>query len=548
MSEATKLIEENLSKLKLWANSIPEQTSQVNLWHLLSEKDWDIIRTVIYKRDNYRCHICGKGSVQIHAHEQWKFDYSKELQILEDIISLCTPCHYNVHLGYSGGFEKSEREIVITHWCNINQKSREAFNAYVLNVFALSTLKEKKFKWTVVLKSNKEILKGVTLKDVFFSLGLKIDMNKVQPDKNNEPLTQIHGIGPQIAKKLIEQNVSTLSDLLEYDDLCELAKFSSISVSQLECFKQKAKSLTNGHIYQIGSFRIPEGPKIYFDIETDINQEKIWLIGLQIEGKIHQLYADNWEQEKEILVNFLDLLKKNPKTILISYSGTNFDFIVIQKALKRHKLDISLFTAHKHIDLFILIRRSFIFPLPKYKLKILGKYLGYSFRHSEIDGFYVTMEYQNHIDTGKPFNQDYIEYNDDDVKALPYIISSLQSNKDILHRESRQENDAITPFDANININILILKIRNFYEQSGNGRLSIRPDKRSNHIKAEIRMFGKELSDLKFIRRAMMTLSFREGNPIKDKNRYYIPYYGKDQVKKFLERVKPRVKNDISLL
>ncbi|KKN14010.1 hypothetical protein LCGC14_1000490 [marine sediment metagenome] len=145
MSEATKLIEENLSKLKLWANTVPKQTFQVNLWHVLSEKDGDIIRTVIYKRDNYRCQICGKKSVQIHAHEQWKFDYSKELQILEDIISLCTPCHYNIHLGYSGGFEKSEREKVITHWCNINQKTREDFSAYVLNVFALSTIKEKKF-------------------------------------------------------------------------------------------------------------------------------------------------------------------------------------------------------------------------------------------------------------------------------------------------------------------------------------------------------------------------------------------------------------------
>lgn len=221
---------------------------------------------------------------------------------------------------------------------------------------------------------------------------------------------------------------------------------------------------------------------------------------------------------------------------------------MIQKALKRHKLDVSLLTAHKHIDIFILIRRSFIFPLSKYKLKILGRYLGYPFRHIGIDGFYVAMEYQNHIDTGKPFNQDYIEYNDDDVKALPYIISSLQSNKDIIQVKFRKEDAVITPFDENVNIDILILKIRNFYEQSGNGRLSIRQDKRSNHIKAEIRMFGREIKDLKFIRRAMMTLSFREGNPIKDKNRYYIPYYGKDQVKEFVERVKPRVKNDMSRL
>ncbi|KKK40739.1 hypothetical protein LCGC14_0590500 [marine sediment metagenome] len=46
-------IEENLSKLKLWANLVPKNSFFNNLRRLFPKEEWDIIRKLVYKRDNY---------------------------------------------------------------------------------------------------------------------------------------------------------------------------------------------------------------------------------------------------------------------------------------------------------------------------------------------------------------------------------------------------------------------------------------------------------------------------------------------------------------
>ena len=63
-------------------------------------------------------------------------------------------------------------------------------------------------------------------------------------------------------------------------------------------------------------------------------------------------------------------------------------------------------------------------------------------------------------------------------------------------------------------------------------------------------IYEKKLKNLDFIRNAMGKLSFREGSPYQypSSTRCYVPYYGKDQVIRFIQTVKPRIKNDISKL
>ena len=90
--------------------------------------------------------------------------------------------------------------------------------------------------------------------------------------------------------------------------------------------------------------------------------------------------------------------------------------------------------------------------------------------------------------------------------------------------------------------------IKNFYEQFGS--LIIRRDKRYNSYNCEIRFYANEMLELNHIRRAMSQLGFSEGSPIvyKKKERCYVPYYGKEQVIRFIQLIKPNRKNDISLI
>ncbi|KKK44472.1 MAG: hypothetical protein Lokiarch_17950, partial [Candidatus Lokiarchaeum sp. GC14_75] len=367
-------------------------------------------------------------------------------------------------------------------------------------------------------------------------------------DSTTEDLMQIHGIGPEGAKKFRECGITSLNQLIKHKNLAELADRSKISLSTLKKYKLKAESFVNNEIYQIATFIFPDERIIYFDIETDINSGKIWLIGLEIDGKYTQFYADTWEQEMEILLKFVEVLKANPKVNLVSFSGTNFDIRVLKSAMERFGMDTNELISHLHIDLCTLIKRSFITPNQSYALKDMGKLFKYPFKHTHLDGFIATLKYLTHIEKGEPLEQEILEYGEDDVKVLPFLIEIIKKGEGIIKKKFSDLAFLDSPIELIGDMNELLVKVRDFYEE--HGKLSIREDKRYNSLKSEIRFYAKKLKDLDFIRNAMGKLSFREGSPYQypSSKRWYVPYYGKDQVIRFIQTIKPRIKNDISKL
>ncbi len=547
-------IENELSLYKLHVNMIPEISFNVNLRTILLNKEWDILRKAVYEKYLYKCAICGKENVKLEAHEKWEYMYEKSMQRLVDIMALCKKCHLNKHLGYAGNLDYLVKQDIIQHWCSVNGKSKQDFQKYFMNVYGLFQLRNK-FKWVIVDPNNKPINK-VKLKDLFKFLKLnkkkcskKIVKNSTPEIQNIKDIEQIHGIGPKLADKLREHGVLTSNNLIENRNVEDLAQKTNINITSLHKFKLKAESIEKNEIYQISPFTIPDKKIIYIDIETDMYPAKrIWLISLGVDGKFKQFYADTWEQQKDILYKFKAFLKKNPNTLLLSFSGNNFDFRLLKNAMVRFGLNIDELTSLQHIDLNILLKRSFIFPIQRYSVKDLGKLFGYPFKHTHLDGFNVAFKYIEHIKKGIPLEKEILEYGEDDVKVLPFLIEKISNEKKIIKKNIPGLVSVNYTTEINGDLNILLIKVRNLYEQHGS--LSIREDKRSNSIKAEIRFYAEEIHSLDYIRRAMATLLFREASPYQYKsgNRCYIPYYGRDQVIKFIQTIKPRKKNDISKL
>ena len=532
------LIEKEFSKLKLWANLVPLQSFKTNLRYVYSRKEWNIIRSAVYRRDENKCTICKRDNIQLHAHEDWIYDYKKGLQKLNNIIALCDLCHNNIHLGYSGSVDDESREKIRQHWCKINNQNEEDFKRYLFNVFVLWNLKNK-IQWKIVDNKGIEITRNINLKDLLNSLDLMVD-------STTEDLRQIHNISYRLVEKLREHGIITLNQLIKHENLAELAVRLKTSISTLSKVRLKAESLVNNEIYQIAPFTIPDERFIYLDIETDINSEKIWLIGLEIDGKYIQFYADTWEQEEEILLKFVEVLKSNPKAILLCYSGTNFDFRILKKAIVRFGMDTNELTSHLHIDFCTLIKRSFIVPDQNYRLKNLGELFKYPFKHTHLNGLGAASNYITHIETGKPLDKEILEYAEDDVRVLPFLIETIKKGEGIIKKKIPGLSSLNSPVKLIGDMNDLIIKVRDFYEKYG--RLSIREDKRDKSLKTEIRFNAKKLEDLDFIRNAMFTLSFREGSPYQRPSSCYVPYYGKDQVIEFKEKIKPRKNYNISRL
>jgi Icc-related predicted phosphoesterase len=245
----------------------------------------------------------------------------------------------------------------------------------------------------------------------------------------NNSLMQIHGIGPVRAEYLARRGVKNITQLSRIRDLANMARKSGISLSRLRTLQLKARSFLENRTYQVKPFSLVKEKAIFFDIETDTACERVWLIGLQIDGRFIQLYADNWVQEKMILKKFIDILKENPDYGLISYSTTNFDYRITLKAIKRHKLSTESLTSRCHRDLGTLLEECFIFPGQTYALKDLGSFLGYKFKYPELDGLMVALSYQRHVEENKPLDPKILKYNGDDVRVLPYMIDKLTSGE-----------------------------------------------------------------------------------------------------------------------
>jgi len=377
------------------------------------------------------------------------------------------------------------------------------------------------------------------LEDILSSMGLKLD-------STTEDLRQIYNMNPIHLEKLRKCGISTKNQLKDYENLAELANRSKIPLLTLNKYKLNAESNAKGEIFQIAPFNIPEGRKIYLDIETDRNANKIWLIGFEIDGKYTQLYAKTWEQEEEILLKFVEVLRNNHKVPLLFFSGTNSDFKILKKAMERLGMDANELTSHPYKDLCTIIKRSIIVPNQSYRLKDLGVLFKYPFKHIHLNGFHAALNYINHIETGEDLDQEILEYAEDDVKILPFLIETIRKGEEIIKKDIQGLPSLNSPIELKEDLNELTLKIRDYYEEHGS--LIIRKDKRYDSFNAEIRFNAKKLEDLNFIINAMHTLSFREGAPYQRPSSCYIPYYGMDQVMAFRDKINPRKNFAISKL
>lgn len=256
---------------------------------------------------------------------------------------------------------------------------------------------------------------------------LEIEFHDTLEQIASSSLLNLHGVGPAVEEALSEAGIATIDQLVKARDLHEIASSCGIPISTLSRLKAKAKSLLEGEIYKIEDLGPITGNMIFFDIETDIACERVWLVGVLRGTEFRKFYADNWEQEREVLGAFLEYLSHNQEAKIVSFSGVNFDRNVVEKALRRLRLDFRSFLSHIHVDICQQIKKCFIFPNQSYALKDLASFLGYRFKYPELCGLLVALEYHRHIQDKTPLDPRLFEYNEDDVKALPFIMEKLQS-------------------------------------------------------------------------------------------------------------------------
>lgn len=173
---------------------------------------------------------------------------------------------------------------------------------------------------------------------------------------------------------------------------------------------------------------LTEGRFVVWDIETDLDQSRIWLIGAHDTqtGETRQFF--NPDDEKSCVREFIDWMTDRREAIPVSFSSTRFDARVLSKSLARHDIQDTTDVTGRDVDLGNILLYSCVHTYPSTKVKDLAHHLGYKFRHPDLDGMSVGIMFSQYLRTGRPPKKwkPYLEYNEDDVAATLLILNRLR--------------------------------------------------------------------------------------------------------------------------
>lgn len=173
---------------------------------------------------------------------------------------------------------------------------------------------------------------------------------------------------------------------------------------------------------------------IFIDIETDLGGNEVWMIGLLYRGEVTQFTALTKNEEKKILSQFADFLQAVPYRPLVCYSRTNFDFRVLWNAAKRtkHRKLMETMSKRAWLDFCTMLGRSFGSAGGSLALKHVATFFGYQLKQGDYDGLRLSNEYYRRLRRNGQISKYFLniaeEYNEDDVRIMPYLLKLFGKN------------------------------------------------------------------------------------------------------------------------
>ena len=241
-------------------------------------------------------------------------------------------------------------------------------------------------------------------------------------------LSGIFGIGPKTLDKLHSVSVTRLEDLLRME-ISKVSAAINVPVGILERFAIQAKAMVTGKPLVLSRFQKPVGRMLYLDIETNLDQSLVWLVGIYSESRseFKSFFAEDENEEKKVLSDLVKFASSEPQAAVGFYACTGFDRRVLESRLTANGLPTDL--CGRMVDLCLPLRKAIAFPLKSYGIKSLAGYFGYEYSHPDLDGFGVALlymdEYQNTHDQSLQVKM--LEYNKDDVMFLKQLTDSAVS-------------------------------------------------------------------------------------------------------------------------
>jgi len=151
---------------KLTIELVPSTSWFNNIRDMVSKSDWDTIKSMTFKRADYKCEICGgKGPKwPVECHEVWQYDDVKREQTLLRTIALCPDCHACKHIGFQMTRMPKRVPRLLNHFCRVNGISNKEAEDYIVNCFEEHHRRSQQ-QWNVDVSWIKNRFPNMTFKD-----------------------------------------------------------------------------------------------------------------------------------------------------------------------------------------------------------------------------------------------------------------------------------------------------------------------------------------------------------------------------------------------
>jgi len=293
-----------------------------------------------------------------------------------------------------------------------------------------------------ILSDIKEILSGKEVSPTYGACEWPWETYNNEEAIKRKDISLTSGVGPSFKQRLVGVGICTVDDLAS-SQIENLVKIKGIGEKTARKFSTNARALVSGNHIRIGTCEFPvRRTEIFLDLEgtgEQIGDEELiaidYLIGVVIREGDQEEYtpyvANSLDGEGEMFQRFMNWLLKQDDFII--YHWHSYEKTHLERLAERHGISDEarelLFGNLR--DLYRDSVSCFAFPTYSNGLKDVAKYMGYNWRHADVnalESIALYFQYTENPNDNKDKIQKVIDYNEDDCRATMIVKDWLVEN------------------------------------------------------------------------------------------------------------------------
>lgn len=243
-------------------------------------------------------------------------------------------------------------------------------------------------------------------------------------------LLELSQVGARRIQHFIDAGITKLKHISEANR-DTLEGFPGSSAWHVDMWLKEAEAIRNEEIRVLDEQEfefLNQDNTVLVDIETDLNQDHIWLIGLYNyqDNQFTQLFEK--DDEEQLMQAFVEYLRANDAPSIVYYGNNLFDETCLKRRMDTHELGKEKQLMADAHDLGIKVQTHLLGKFTRTNLGSLAAEIAdYEYKYPEIDGFIVGSKYTRYLlDGEEPEWDQLLEYNKDDVHALKATVDTIR--------------------------------------------------------------------------------------------------------------------------